>query len=851
MVILPLSVAQSGGISDAYDSSVDTRYPYTGPEVPIGDWNDQTINGDGKGYPRLSEPPAVQPASDNATNNVNVISLSYLPNGIHIHYQTPFGLGTDPKVFWGEDEQNLDQTAIGATRTYERTPPCSLRPVTQCSEFFHEIQITGLAADTTYFYRIPAANGTTESQTLRFKTSRAAGVGGKFTAAVLNDMGYKHAGSTHKYLTEAISSADPIAFAWHGGDISYADDWGSYAGGDMSVIYESNWDIWQQWMSNITSSVPYMVMPGNHEATCTEGDGKKHVLTPYLNENKTDTPAPKNELTYYSCPVSQRNFTSYQHRFRMPGEETNGVSNFWYSFDYGLAHFISMDGETDFPHSPESPFIEENPSGAPSKGETVVMNSGPFGFINGDWRDREAYEQYQWLKKDLSSVDRTKTPWVFINCHRPMYAAYDAGYERHMRSAFEELFLEYGVDVFYAGHIHWYERTYPLTSEGKVDHQSVKDNNTYIMNKGTSITHIVNGMAGNVENHSKLKSGESLGEKIAVHDQTHFGFSKLTVYNESVAYSEFIGGENGDILDHIWLIKPSNDTPNGSNGSNASSSVYSNNKIHLSSVVSSTQPVQLSVNTTGLPSQTLSHPKYSASVHPNENSRSSTQPTQNSDSSSVSRSHASSHSNGTRSGVGYQSFSISSTAKNSRVAVPSAASGFEPSSSSAAAAGSPLSSWEAGQSHATDNIVSSQLSGGSIAYQSQASEAYRTVVSEYTTFCSSPTTFDFNGEVYTATGSTTITILNCPCTFTINPGHDSPLGSYGPETPKSTAAQHTRASKETQIFRSSMEEASYTSLSSTAGAVPVSNSIAQNENGVRGTLVSGVTFFLGILGLIL
>lgn len=40
---------------------VDTRYPYDGPEIPIGDWIDQTVNGNGKGFIRLVEPPAVAP----------------------------------------------------------------------------------------------------------------------------------------------------------------------------------------------------------------------------------------------------------------------------------------------------------------------------------------------------------------------------------------------------------------------------------------------------------------------------------------------------------------------------------------------------------------------------------------------------------------------------------------------------------------------------------------------------------------------------------------------------------------------------------------------------------------------
>lgn len=148
--------------------------------------------------------------------------------------------------------------------------------------------ITELAPATTYYYRIAAANGTTASPVLSFTTAAAAGAKVSFTLAVLNDMGYTNAGGTYRELVKAAMEGD-VQFAWHGGDLSYADDWydgvlaceddwpvcyngtsselpagdypedyndplpegeipdqGGPRGGDVSVIYESNWDIWQQ-----------------------------------------------------------------------------------------------------------------------------------------------------------------------------------------------------------------------------------------------------------------------------------------------------------------------------------------------------------------------------------------------------------------------------------------------------------------------------------------------------------------------------------------------------------------------------------------------------------------------------
>lgn len=284
-------------------------------------------------------------------------------------------------------------------------------------------------------------------------------------SALIISQGYTNAQGTHKQLTQAVDEG--IAFAWHGGDLSYADDWysgilpcedswpvcyngsntelpntppapfpaeynaplpageipdqGGPQGGDMSVLYESNWDLWQQWQNSISTKVPYMTLPGNHEAACAEFDGPGNILTAYLNDDKSNSTAPKSALNYYSCPPSQRNFTTFQHRFRMPGDETGGRGNMWYSFDYGMVHFISLDSETDFAYSPSYPFLRDLKPGEthPTPNETYPTDAGPFGRIDGNnWKDNKAYEQYQWLQKDLASVDKQKTPWIIASKYR-------------------------------------------------------------------------------------------------------------------------------------------------------------------------------------------------------------------------------------------------------------------------------------------------------------------------------------------------------------------------------------------------------------------------------------------------
>ena len=148
-----------------------------------------------------------------------------------------------------------------------------------------------------------------------------------------------------------------------------------------------------------------------------------------------------------------RNFTAYNHRWSTPSKWSQGVQNHWYSYDYGLAHFISFTAETDYYNSPEKSFEYDikGDETAPKENETYVTNSGPFGYINGSYKVNENYEQWQWLKADLAAVNRTKTPWVFVYAHRPMYSTEVSSYQANMRNAWEKMFLDYKVDAYLSG----------------------------------------------------------------------------------------------------------------------------------------------------------------------------------------------------------------------------------------------------------------------------------------------------------------------------------------------------------------------------------------------------------------
>ena len=76
-----------------------------------------------------------------------------------------------------------------------------------------------------------------------------------------------------------------------------------------------------------------VVGPGNHEANCDNGGTGAYTAS--------------------ICMPGQTNFTGYRNHFRMPSSESGGVENFWYSFDFGMTHYVQFDTETDLGRHPQ------------------------------------------------------------------------------------------------------------------------------------------------------------------------------------------------------------------------------------------------------------------------------------------------------------------------------------------------------------------------------------------------------------------------------------------------------------------------------------------------------------------
>jgi hypothetical protein len=213
------------------------------------------------------------------------------------------------------------------------------------------------------------------------------------------------------------------------------------------------------------------------------------------------------------------------------GADAHG-ENMWYSFNYGPVHFIQFDTEarvvarvicgtsffirlglqTDYPN-------------APMATSCPLLPCGNFGPNNA---------QLAWLEQDLAQAqaDRKLRPWIFVSGHRPIYRTDDmnpdgspSGEAYNLQQALEGLFAKYDVDMYFAGHQHSYQRTYPVL------------NNTvetsYVNPKFP--VHLIVGGAGCDEMTGKTAT-DPLSDGadpawLAAKDTTHYGMGILNVYN--------------------------------------------------------------------------------------------------------------------------------------------------------------------------------------------------------------------------------------------------------------------------------------------------------------------------------
>jgi hypothetical protein len=432
-------------------------------------------------------------------------------NGIAVSWQTSENTGSSTVKFGLASNQYSD-SAVGSSASYYET-------------FNHHVVLEDLEPDTWYYYVVGDNQGGF-SKEYKFRTAPLSSSTRSFKFGVFADLGTSHGESTLNYLSNTMK--DDVSLVWHGGDVSYADDSFLHPGCLFKFCYESSYNEYMNDIEGWASMIPYMVAPGNHEAEC-------HDPACLASKDKRE---------------KLSNFTAYNGRFHMPSEETGGVLNMWYSFNYGNAHFISIDTETGYPGAAEE--------------TRYVLPCGGFG------------NQLQWLEADLiaANADRANRPWVFVQGHHPMYQG--ASVNADFQTAMEELFYKYNVDIYFSGHVHSYERDYPT-------YRSVVDANGY--NNPRATTYLMIGGAGNdemknVEKDSVWQKAYEMGRKYdkspkedgsngrwakgeegaagpwtAKVDTEFFGIGRVSIVDDNKLTFDYIHTTTGEVFDSITLVR--------------------------------------------------------------------------------------------------------------------------------------------------------------------------------------------------------------------------------------------------------------------------------------------------------
>ncbi|KAL8189700.1 hypothetical protein R6Q57_008417 [Mikania cordata] len=200
-------------------------------------------------------------------------------------------------------------------------------------------------------------------------------------------------------------------------------------------------------------------------------------------------------------PFFKDGFESYNARWKMPFEESGSTSNLYYSFEVAGAHVVMLGSYADY-------------------------------YENSD--------QYNWLKADLLTVDRKRTPWLLALFHVPWYNSNYAhqGEGDKMMEAMEPLLYAAGVDIIFAGHVHAYERSTRVYN-GKTD--------------PCGAVHVTIGDGGNKEGLAHKYKDPS--PEWSVFREASFGHGELKIVNLTHAFWSWHRNDDDEPVrsDEVWI----------------------------------------------------------------------------------------------------------------------------------------------------------------------------------------------------------------------------------------------------------------------------------------------------------
>ncbi|KAJ4966258.1 hypothetical protein NE237_018107 [Protea cynaroides] len=205
-------------------------------------------------------------------------------------------------------------------------------------------------------------------------------------------------------------------------------------------------------------------------------------------------------------------FKPYSSRYHVPYNSSGSTAPFWYSIKRASAYII------------------------------VLSSYSAYGKYT---------PQYTWLEQELPKVDRTETPWLIVLVHSPWYNSYNYHYMEGetMRVMFESWFIQYNVDVVFAGHVHAYERSKRISNNA---YNITNGLCTPVSNKFSPV-YITIGDGGNIEGLATNMTEPQ--PSYSAFRESSFGHGMFSIKNRTHAYFSWNRNQDGYAVeaDSLWF----------------------------------------------------------------------------------------------------------------------------------------------------------------------------------------------------------------------------------------------------------------------------------------------------------
>lgn len=318
------------------------------------------------------------------------------------------------------------QPRVESPGSYDNTEEGSGAVTTEKLEgYYHHVKLTGLEPDTKYYFSC-GDNARGWSEELSFRTAPLKKENIRFVVG--GDSRWDpRPDHPHPDWPECRDNATQLManynpdFAVFIGDYLWS---GEYQEGDLFGYELENFpDTWNNWLK-----AWYKYARAK--------DGRMIPIVPVIGNHEIVYPEP----SVYE-PMTQA--SNYYTLFNLPVEE-NWYG--WYSLNWGPdLHITVLDSEIRYPGS-------------------------------DIWSD-----QVSWLRQDLT--DSYDDLWKIATAHRPIFSA--GGVNHNLKKDWVPEFNTYHVDFYFNGHIHDYERTYPLNpSLSEENYQTSLENGTTYLTSG-------------------------------------------------------------------------------------------------------------------------------------------------------------------------------------------------------------------------------------------------------------------------------------------------------------------------------------------------------------------------------